>query len=64
MRKNAGELIDRLNEIKDKAELLLEDYVSEYSEYGIDSTANDLIGIVASMDAVRLKLHNDEVRPF
>lgn len=64
MKKNAAELIDNLNTVKDSLELALEKYVDEYSEYGIDSIANSYIGIIANIESLRLTLKNEEVRPF
>ena len=64
MKKNAAELIDNLNTVKDSLELALEKYVDEYSEFGIDSIANSYIGIIANIEALRLTLKNEEVGPF
>ncbi|MBQ6250191.1 hypothetical protein [Ruminococcus sp.] len=64
MKKNAAELIDNLNTVKDSLELALEKYVDEYSEYGIDSIANTYIGIIANIEMLRLTLKNEEVKPF
>lgn len=64
MKKNAAELIDNLNTVKDSLELALEKYVDEYSEYGIDSIANTYIGIIANIEMLRLTLKNEEVNPF
>lgn len=64
MKKNAAELIDNLNTVKGSLELALEKYVDEYSEYGVDSIANSYIGIIANIEALRLTLKNEEVKPF
>lgn len=64
MRKNPAELIDNLNTVKDSLEIALEKYVEEYSEYGVDSIANSYINIIASIEALRLTLKSEEVKPF
>jgi len=64
MKKNAAELIDNLNTVKDSLELALEKYVDEYSEYGADSIANSYISIIAKIEALRLTLKSEEVSHF
>ena len=64
MKKNAAELIDNLNTVKDSLEIALEKYVDKYSEYGIDSIANSYINIIANIEALRLTLKNEEVNSF
>lgn len=64
MKKNAAELIDNLNTVKDSLEIALEKYVEEYSEYGVDSIANSYINIIANIEALRLALKSEEVKSF
>lgn len=51
----SDDLISRQAAIEAYLETVLAKHLDEYSEYGMDDIANDLIGVQATLEVVRLK---------
>lgn len=56
LKKKATDLVERIQGVEQNVENILETYLEEYSEYGMDDIANDLISIQATLEVVRLKM--------
>lgn len=56
LKKETTELAEYIRGVEQDVENILEMHLEEYSEYGMDDIANDLIGIQASLEVVRLKV--------
>ncbi|MDE7389519.1 MAG: hypothetical protein K2M82_01045 [Lachnospiraceae bacterium] len=56
LKKETSQLVERLVFLEKEVERALEVHLSEYSDYGMDDIANDLISIQASLEVVRLKV--------
>lgn len=55
MKKETSELVQLIRNAEKYVETVLAKYLEEYSEYGMDDIANDLIGVQATLEVVRLK---------
>ena len=55
MKKETSELVQLIRNAEKYVETVLAKYLEEYSEYGMDDVANDLIGVQATLEVVRLK---------
>ena len=55
MKKETSELVQLIRNAEKDVETVLAKYLEEYSEYGMDDIANDLISIQATFEVVRLK---------
>ncbi len=55
LKKKATDLVECIQGVEQDVENILETYLEEYSEYGMDDIANDLISIQATLEVVRLK---------
>ena len=55
LKKKAIDLVECIQGVEQDVENILETYLKEYSEYGMDDIANDLISIQATLEVVRLK---------
>lgn len=56
LKKETTELVEHIQRVEQDIENILKTHLTEYSEYGMDDIANDLIGIQASLEVVRLKV--------
>lgn len=56
IRKPADALVMKLFDIKGEVENVIQDYMNEYADYGWDSTAEELRGICAGLEAVTVLL--------
>lgn len=56
LKKKATDLVECIQGVEQDVENILETYLEEYSEYGMDDIANDLISIQATLEVVRLKM--------
>lgn len=56
LKKKATELVKRIQGVEQDVENILKTHLEEYSEYGMDDIANDLISIQASLEVVRLRV--------
>ena len=56
LKKETTELVEHIQRVEQDIENILKTHLEEYSEYGMDDIANDLIGIQASLEVVRLKV--------
>lgn len=56
LKKKATDLVERIQGAEQDVENILETYLKEYAEYGMDDIANDLISIQATLEVVRLKM--------
>lgn len=55
LKKEPSELVQLIRSVEKSVETVLAKYLDEYSEYGMDDIANDLIGVQATLEVVRLK---------
>lgn len=55
LKKETSELVQLIRNAEKYVETVLAKYLEEYSEYGMDDIANDLIGVQATLEVVRLK---------
>lgn len=55
MKKETSELVQLIRNAEKDVETVLAKHLEEYSEYGMDDIANDLISIQATLEVVRLK---------
>ena len=55
LKKEPSELVQLIRSAEKSVETILEKHLAEYSEYGMDDIANDLIGVQATLEVVRLK---------
>lgn len=55
LKKKAIDLVECIQGVEQDVENILETYLKEYAEYGMDDIANDLISIQATLEVVRLK---------
>lgn len=56
VKKETDEITDEICLAKDKIENILKSYLNEYADYGWDSLANELTGIIAQLEAVNIEL--------
>ena len=56
LKKEPSELVQLIRNAEKYVETVLAKHLDEYSEYGMDDIANDLIGIQATLEVVRLKV--------
>lgn len=56
MKKETSELVQLIRNAEKYVETVLAKHLEEYSEYGMDDIANDLIGVQANLEVVRLKV--------
>ena len=56
LKKDGYDLSVKIKDIAEQTEELLSEHLEEYSEYGMDDIANELIGIIASLEVVRLRV--------
>ncbi|MBR2176318.1 MAG: hypothetical protein IJ861_05150 [Clostridia bacterium] len=56
LKKKATELAEHIQKVEQDVENILKTHLEEYSEYGMDDIANELIGIQASLEVVRLRV--------
>lgn len=56
LKKETTDLVEHIQRVEQDIENILKTHLTEYSEYGMDDIANDLIGIQASLEVVRLKV--------
>lgn len=62
IKRNASDLVRKIESIKQGTEECLKEYLDEYAEYGMDNIANELIGIAANLEVVRCELKYAMVR--
>lgn len=55
LKKETSELVQLIRNAEKDVETVLAKHLEEYSEYGMDDIANDLISIQATLEVVRLK---------
>lgn len=55
LKKETSELVQLIRNAEEYVETVLAKHLDEYSEYGMDDIANDLIGVQATLEVVRLK---------
>lgn len=55
-------IVEDVVDTKVKTEFILDKYLDEYADYGMDDIANDLITVTAILETVRLKLQYAEVK--
>ena len=55
LKKEPSELVQLIRNAEKYVETVLAKYLEEYSEYGMDDIANDLISVQATLEVVRLK---------
>ena len=56
LKKRPSELVQLIRNAEESIETVLSKHLEEYSEYGMDDIANDLISIQATLEVVRLKM--------
>lgn len=56
LKKKATDLVECIQGVEQDVENILKTHLEEYSEYGMDDIANDLISIQATLEVVRLKM--------
>ena len=56
IKKDAQDLVERLDDIHARLEDIIQDYMNEYATYGWDATCTDIVNIAASVDCVTLQL--------
>lgn len=56
LKKDGKEISDILQKAKDHIEVALAKHIAEYSEYGMDDIANELIMIAASIECTKLRI--------
>ena len=56
LKKDGKEVSKILQKTKDHIETALAKYLAEYSEYGMDDIANELIMIAASIECTKLRI--------
>ena len=56
LKKKATDLVECIQGVEQDVENILGTYLKEYSEYGMDGIANDLISVQATLEAVRLRV--------
>lgn len=54
--KDTDKLTDEICEAKCKVENILKLYLDEYADYGWDSMANELTGIIAQLEVIKMEL--------
>lgn len=55
LKKEPSELVQLIRSAEKSVETVLAKHLDEYSEYGMDDIANDLINVQATLEVVRLK---------
>ena len=56
IKKDAQDLVERLDDIHARLEDIIQDYMNEYAPYGWDATCTDIVNIAAHVDCVTLQL--------
>lgn len=56
LKKDGKEISEILQKAKDHIEIALAKHIAEYSEYGMDDIANELIMIAASIECTKLRV--------
>lgn len=56
LKKEPSKLVQLIRNAEKSVETVLAEHLNEYSEYGMDDIANDLISVQASLEVVRLKV--------
>lgn len=56
IKKDGRVLANKIYNAQKGIENILEEHLNEYSDYGMDDIANDLINISAGLEVVRLKV--------
>ena len=56
IKKDAQDLVERLDDIHARLEDIIQDYMNEYAPYGWDATCTDIVNIAAYVDCVTLQL--------
>ena len=56
LKKDGKEISEILQKAKDHIEIALAKHLAEYSEYGMDDIANELIMIAASIECTKLRV--------
>lgn len=56
VRKDTEEIIDMVFDAHDAVENILKLYLDEYADYGWDSMANELTGIIAQLEVIKMEL--------
>ncbi|GEM_PF-2724241 len=64
LKKDGIDLSLKIKNVAEQTEELLSEHLKEYSEYeyGMDDIANELIGIIASLEVVRLRVAHAMVK--
>lgn len=62
IKKNPQSIVNNIENVKSEIEEILSDYLENYADYGMDDIANDIICLIANLEAVRCKIEHSEVR--
>lgn len=62
IKKNPQSIVNKIENAKSEIEEILSDYLENYADYGMDDIANDMICLIANLEAVGCKIAHSEVR--